>query len=457
MKGPLASVLLLIVLAMGCAPIVQRPVVVQPEPTPPPEPLFSMDILERKIDFLTSVLEREDLLEAEREIATRLLTTYKSIREVSTADLEEVQYRRLVHDLLDKLILLDEIHFSEAKKATTDYSEPISLYMEKKKQILEAHRSADDQGLINYCLELKAAFGPDALTPEIAILFALTLAKQGMRTEAASILEGIEPHLDKSPDSYRLRADIADLHIQQGEREKALQVYEELARMTQEHQANLHALEKRLTEEPRQAPDQETMTVQVEREEEVTPQLEGKIDQLFQKVEKLVQERKFGEAWDLLVLNRNAVSSTVERESIDKALKRLEDAQEEYLEETISMISKKKETLQMARKLLEEEKFQEAISTLDALSGSEDSLEVRELRTEAIESLINRERNRAARLFLTAKRTQDPIKKERYLRTSREILNSLIENYPSSPLSEKIRSHIETVTEELEKLSKDSS
>ena len=111
----------------------------------------------------------------------------------------------------------------------------------------------------------------------------------------------------------------------------------------------------------------------------------------------------------------------------------------------------------MARQSLEEEKFEQAISNLDNLSEGEESLEVRELREQAIEGLINRERNRAARIFLNAKRTQDPVKKEEYLVTCYQILNSLIEKYPSSPLSEKIRSHIRKVSEEMEKLKRGTS
>jgi outer membrane protein assembly factor BamD (BamD/ComL family) len=151
-------------------------------------------------------------------------------------------------------------------------------------------------------------------------------------------------------------------------------------------------------------------------------------------------------------LKRGTVSSETGLKIIDQALKRLEGAQEEYLEETISMISEKKEAVQIARRFLDEEKYEQAISSLDALSEREESHEIKELREQAVESLINRERNRAAKIFLTARRTQDPEKKEEYLRSSFNILKALIEKYPSSPLINKVKSHLEKVEEELEKL-----
>ena len=116
------------------------------------------------------------------------------------------------------------------------------------------------------------------------------------------------------------------------------------------------------------------------------------------------------------------------------------------------MITEKKEAVQIARKFLDEEKYEQAISSLDTLSEREESHEIKELREQAVESLINRERNRAAKIFLTARRTTDPEKKEEYLRSSYNILKELIEKYPSSPLINKVNSHLEKVEEELEKL-----
>ena len=415
-------------------------------------PLFPEDRLDKRIDFLKKTLDKETLPEKDRQIAANLLTTYRSAKKASSVELNEAEYRQLVHDLLNALERMDEHYFSKVEM-TWDYSKAVSHFMKKRKEILDAHLSRDYRGVINHCLELQAAFGPDALTPEIGTLFALSLANEGMGEEAENIIEAIVPELDENLDPSRLHASIVALQLQLGQREKAGEALKILTERLHEQENTLEALEKRIasasteTQEPL-----ETTPAQPRRDLHVKTQLPESTDQLLQRADKLVQERKFGEAWDLLVLNRSAALSDAERLSIDQALKRLEAAQEEYLEKTISMLSKKKETLKMARHFLEEEKFEQAISNLDKLSEGEEGLEVRELREQAIEGLINRERNRAARIFLNAKRTQDPVKKEEYLVTCYQILNSLIEKYPSSPLSEKIRSHIRKVSEEMEKL-----
>lgn len=462
MKKQIRSLLVFFfVLAFGCIPVPERRVVVTPEPSVVPAPLFPADLLEEKIGFLSKILEKEDLTEKDREIASSLLDTYKSVKSISAGAFKEAEYQKVVRALLNNLNVLDEIYFSKQEERAKDYSRSISLFAAKRKEIQEAYTLGDPKGVINHCLELKAVLGPDALTAEISLMFALSLAKEGMLTEAKSIIEGIVPELDTSPDLNYLQASIAELQLRLGEREKAIQVYKKLIDTLHEQEVVLQALNKRISRvavEDREIdapPPFRTgleARAQAQSDYELTTQTEGNADQILYEVEQLIRERKFGEAWDLLVLKRGTVSSETGLKIIDQALKRLERAQEEYLEETISMISEKKEAVQMARKFLDEEKYEQAISSLDTLSEREESHEIKELREQAVESLINRERNRAAKIFLTARRTQDPEKKEEYLRSSYNILKDLIEKYPSSPLINKVKSHLEKVEEELGKL-----
>jgi hypothetical protein len=423
-------------------------VVVVPESGIAPSSLFPQELLDEKIIFLNNILEKEDLTGKDREIASSLLDTYKSVKSISVGAFKEAEYQKVVRALLNNLNVLDEIYFSKQEERAKDYSRSISLFAAKKKEIQEAYALGDSKGVINHCLELKAVLGPDALTA-------------GMLTEAKSIIEGIVPELDTSPDLNCLRASIAELQLRLGEREKAIQVYKKLTDTLHEQEVVLQALNKRISRAPVEDKEIEASPpfqtglearAQAQSDYELTTQPEGNADQILYEVEQLVRERKFGEAWDLLILKRGTVSSETGLKNIDQALKRLERAQEEYLEETISMISEKKEAVQMARKFLDEEKYEQAISSLDTLSEGEESHEIKELREQAVESLINRERNRAAKIFLTARRTQDPEKKEEYLRSSYNILKDLIENFPSSPLINKVISHLEKVEEELEKL-----
>jgi tetratricopeptide (TPR) repeat protein len=449
------------VLVFGCIPVPERRVVVAPGPSVGPTPLFPADLLEEKIGFLSKTLEKEDLTEKDRKIALSLIDTYKSVKSISNGAFQEAEYEKVVRALLNNLNILDDFYFSKLEERAKVYSSSISLFAAKRKEIQEAYALGDHKGVINHCLELKAVLGPDALTAEISLMFALSLAKAGMLAEAKSIIEGIVPELDMSPDLNYLRAGIAEIHLQLGEREKAFQVYEKLTDTFHKQEVALQALNKRISRAPVEKREIDAPPsfrtgleahAKAQSDDELTTQPEFNTDQILYEVEQLIREHKFGEAWDLLVLKRGTVSSETELKIIDQALKRLERAQEEYLEETISMISEKKEAVQMARKFFDEEKYEQAISSLDTLAEREESHEIKELREQAVERLINRERNRAAKIFLTARRTQDPEKKEEYLRSSYNILQNLIEKYPSSSLINKVKSHLEKVEEELGKL-----
>jgi outer membrane protein assembly factor BamD (BamD/ComL family) len=80
--------------------------------------------------------------------------------------------------------------------------------------------------------------------------------------------------------------------------------------------------------------------------------------------------------------------------------------------------------------------------------------EVRELKNSTVEKIINRERNKAAKLFLTARNTKNPAKKEELLNSSYNTLKAVADKYPSSPLIPKVYDHMLQVTKELAKLKK---
>jgi hypothetical protein len=257
-----------------------------------------------------------------------------------------------------------------------------------------------------------------------------------MLEDAIEIGEGIIRDLEVSPDLLLLRARIAEWKLKLGQRQEALLVYERLTDTLDEQRDIVQSLSRKIAGASKG--DQE---------------LEGAVNQILQRVEQLVQERRFDEAKDALIRKKNEVLPVAEKEAVEQALKSLVLAEEIYLEEKLSRISWRKGILEMARKHLEAEKFEEAISNLEALeSEQEDVHEIQELKTRAIEGLVNRERNRAAKIYLAAKKSWDPEKKEKLLRTSYEILKKLIEKYPSSGLNSKLKSHLNTVGEELNKL-----
>jgi hypothetical protein len=440
----------------GCGHLLppDRPGVVAPLSGPRTTYLPLDQRIDERISALTQMLEQGSLSQNDKEIATNLIVAYEAIKRASSHHFTEGEYDKFLYTLLNSLSLIHKTSFSTEREKTEDYLALTSQLAKKRRDIADAYLSGDFRGVINYSLEIKRVFGPNALTPEIALLFALALGKEGMREEAITIGEGVVRELEIMPDPIQLRASLAELQLQGGKRDRALLAYEKLTDTLDEHQAILRSLERKITTHTT-AGEAEPHQAQGQHHRERAFQVEGSQDQIFQKVAQLTKEHRFGEARDLLTLKRNEMQSDPEREALDKALKVLEIAEEKYLENQVSLISRNREALKLAQKLLEEEKFEEAISRLDKVAVSEgEGYKIRMLKKQAIEKLINRERNRAAKLFLSAKKAQDPLEKEKQLYSTYEILKKLIEQYPSSRLNLKIKSHMKAVEDELNKLGK---
>jgi len=341
---------------------------------------------------------------------------------------------------------IEKNHFDKETGATDDHAKTISLFSEEKARIVDSYMSGDFQAVIGSCMELKTIFGPDAITPDIGLLFALSLARKGMLNEAINIGEGVGRELETNPDIIQLRLEIAEWYLMQGQREKAISVYEKLADTQDEKRMEIQSLSRKIAAAERRGAVVGPIRGQTPSQgvEEMT------VDSLLEEVEKLLEENRFSEAKALLTMKEQEVHST-EAETINQAYRKLELAEEKYLEEKISMISMNRD-MEQARRLLEEERYEEVISRLEALEPEEDSREIEELKQFAIEKLINRERNRAAKIFLAAKETQDPDRKREYFLQCLGILNALVYEYPLSHLNKKLISHIKIVEEELGKL-----
>ena len=97
--------------------------------------------------------------------------------------------------------------------------------------------------------------------------------------------------------------------------------------------------------------------------------------------------------------------------------------------------------------------MEEALEYIKVIEKTENiSADMLSLKTLATERLINREREKAARLFLMSKNSTNAEKKKEYLVSSYKLLTKLIEQYPLSPSSQKVISNINTVEKELMKL-----
>ena len=154
-----------------------------------------------------------------------------------------------------------------------------------------------------------------------------------------------------------------------------------------------------------------------------------------------------------MIKARIRTDSTSDIQIIDQALKDIEINQNriEQGEAPINHISEK-EAQEHATALIEAEKYEEAMNILEKLEAQQQVLdeESKRLKDLAVEKIINRDRNRAAQLYLQAKNTQDPSKKRELLQSSLDILKKLVEKYPSSNLINRIKDHISIVEESLD-------
>jgi hypothetical protein len=365
-------------------------------------------------------------------IASALLIAYKSLKQVSDGEVREDEYRNVIRQLFQDLSYIEKNVVLKEKDRGRNYQTAIRDFTEKKRKIMDSYLAGNYREAINGSMELRSQFGPDALTPEIGLVLALSLAREGMLEEAVKTGEGILGELKDAPDLTLLKTSIADWKKTLSER----------------------AIASKPPVRAEPAPGvREALPPKV---------VDNQKEEVLQMAGHLIQDQKFDKARELLSFRRSELmllaSPAEEIQPIDRALKALDLAEEEHLQEKISMLSrdsKRRETMELALKLVEEENFEEAISRLDSLDPEEKSSpEVSKLKDRAVEMLINRERNRAAKIFLEAKKTNDLKKRQEYLLSSYNILKALVDKYPSSPLIEKVKSHIKVVKEELDKLAK---
>jgi hypothetical protein len=230
---------------------------------------------------------------------------------------------------------------------------------------------------------------------------------------------------------------------------------EKLARTSAERENLLNQAQGRLKEEDREATasvgagtpsDGPSQTMEA-------PAFQS-LEELLAAVDGLIRRNELTKAKLLLLQQRIRFPEGPETEAIDQAMQRVEETEDRKpAEERMASLPRVEESdgFKLAKKLVEEEKFEEAIGKLEEMQRDGTAgPDARELREAAIEKLINRERNKAARLFLMARSTSDPKKKNELLRTSYNILKVLIDKYPTSPLNSKINDNMNRIREEMD-------
>jgi hypothetical protein len=425
-----------------------------------------VEALDRRILYLSRVLETQDLSKSDRELAQDLLASYRGLKTASQTGSLKQNYAPMMNMLLRNLEQLEDRTFAKPSAPALS-SDGVRQLTAKRKRILEAFSAGRDQAVIDEVLDLEKSFGPESITPDLSLVLALSLGKKGTYTTALSIGQDAAGQLDGKPDLLLLRSQMIEWQLALGNEREAKELYERLRFKLSEREALVKALEQKIAPEGAKAPLPETVA---SRADPTKADLDRDLKEALAKAEGFVQIGDFGRAKFLLFQQRIRFDEGPEAALIDEALRSVEAAEEkaqeqprteiaareppsaEQLQKELQREAERQDNLKLVLGLIRSEKYEEALAKLDQLPPTDP--EVKELKAMAVEKIINRERNKAAKLFLTARSTKDPAKKEELLNSSYAVLKAVAEKYPTSPLIPKVQDHMNQVTKELAKVKK---
>jgi hypothetical protein len=454
--------LCLVALLFGCAPEARRQIVPLEPETQAILPLH-LEGLDQKIASLEKILLRQDLSKEDRMTAQDLLVAYGAIKEDLKYPLTTKDYHKIIALLYSNLAQMDENYFKRTGPPETA-AQSFQLFSEKRKNIISSYVSGNYQAVIDGCVDLEKEFGTDAMPPGIALLYALSLGETGKYVEALSLSQSFGPELEKTPGFIQLQAKSIEWQLAVGNQEDALRTYKKLMDTLKERETLVKLAEQKLPsdvtrEAAARTPSQGVAALgETAAPGEVAAKEPTTTDEVLKRADELAHNGEYDKAKLLLLQHRLRLQEGPETEAIDRALENLEITQTtapaaEAKEQQAATVSQ--ETVKVASALILEEKYEEALAKLEELQKKQAlSQEAQNLQALAIEKIINRERNKAAKLFLLARNTGDPAKKEELLKSSYGILKAVAEKYPSSPLNKKINDNMRSIEVELGKIKK---
>ena len=458
--------LFLLLLTGACQPALQREPIRASQDLSP-SPLLSLEALDARIQYLNRLMETQDLSKEDRQLAQDLLASYRGLKTAAQTGSLKQNYAPMIHILLRNLEHMEDRYFTTRKGKDQWLSpEGVREIALKRKKILEAFSAGNDQAVIDGVLQLEKDVGPECLTPDLTLPLAVSLGKKGTFTTALSLAEEVSRQLEGKPDLLQLRAQMIEWQLALGNEREAKALYEKLKLKLAERGALVKGLEQRLALETSRETSPDSTAF---KEDALRAETERELREALAKADEMVQKGDFGRAKFILFQQRIRFESGPETERIDEALKSVETAEEKAQQQgktdaaakepfsgdsqmEIRRQEERQDSLRVALNLIRSDKYEEALLKLDELPASDP--EVQELKNAAVEKIINRERNKAAKIFLAARNTKDPAKKEALLTSCYNVLKAVTEKYPSSPLIPKVQEHINQVIKELMKVKK---
>ncbi len=440
----------ILMMLVGCVPEARKPDVVY-GPERQTAPVAPISLLDARITALRAMLQEGTLSEEDRIMAGDLLGLYEKIRKDALSQPPRYDDPEMNRRLFTLLHRFEEKYYSRERPVDQETKDVINRFSATRKRILENYLYGDYQGVVDECMKLESTLGPKSLTPEIGLIFALSLAKKGMLKEAVAVGEKIVSQMEGKPDLLYLQAQITEWHVMLGQKEQAIQSYEKLLDNLDGKEALLKRTEKKMT--ARETPSPGPALPPPPSDTEAMPEDLGSLESVLKRADELTGNKQFHEARMLLVKYRITLPDGPELETIDQALKKVDMAEQEHLDGEFAQKRRFQEGMTRAKAMIEEERFEEALAELEKLEQERlGNAETRTLSEMATEKLIHQERNKAAKLYLMARNTSDPEKKEELLLSSYNKLKVLIEKYPSSSLITTLNNNLLRVRDELRKL-----
>lgn len=414
-------------------------------------PLIPAEVIERQIRTLHQILESQRIDENEKEMVIDLLSAYESLFPLRTAQPEDEVYRSSLKTIFGRLNQIMEMHFANEHWNNRAFGEAVQCYFEKRNRIINAFLDGEYQKVIDESIELEASLGTDALTPEIGIAFASALAKKGMLGEAIRIGDMIIRELAGKPDLIQLRASIIEWQLGLGNREKAVVAYENLLDDLEERKGVFKKIQNaliRVAEASNRPKNRQEYGVGE------NGGLSDPLDQTIKKIDDLIGRQEYEKAKILLIRRKLRTQEGHDMEILEQAFRRVEEAEHaSYDQKSSTEPTSINPRLKTARELIEAEKYDEALEWLKTFREDDNlASDYIDLKKRATDGFINYERNRAAKLFLLARNTNDSDKKIEYLLSAKSILQKLVDKFPLSDSIKKINSNIKSVDEEIQKL-----
>ncbi len=410
-------------------------------------PALSDEIIDKRIGDLKDILKESEISGERKDTALSLLKTYDRLKSLNRGNNTEKEYIKELQILFDSLVTIEQQYFnSVVSPGDAAEKRVIKNYSSLIRKIYEDYFAGNFNGVISGCTKLESKFGKNGLTPDLGIILVESLSKNGMTSEALTVARSILGTLETRPDLIRLLADTIDLELKAGNTEDAKGLYEKLVdnineryriyqragNLLSEHQGDNSIIDESVKEK---------MTG-------ISPEKKIEIKQLLDNVDKLISQKDFSGARLQLYRWRLNAEEGPEADLIEQALKSVDKAEEQFNNQN----NNDKLVIDDAKKLIEQEKFEEALNILEPLVAKGGNYEAEKLKKQAIEELINREILDAAKLKLAAKSESNIQKKRALLVSSKKILNDLIEKYPSSQQINKLKSYVLKIDDDLAQL-----